>query len=93
MFQTYSKGLYKVIRTINQMEVMIMPLTAISRVEPVTAPTALNTYSPDENSPFFHNFTGNPKQNQPNHNKTKNQIVIMERSVQVHLGKNFNLYV
>jgi hypothetical protein len=74
------------------MEVMIMPLSAISRVEPANAPTALNTYSPDENSAFFHNFTGKPKQHQSNNNKTKNQIVFMERSVQEHLGKTFNFY-
>jgi hypothetical protein len=73
------------------MEVMIMPLSAIYRVEPVNAPTALNTYSPDENSAFFHNFTGNPKQHQSN-NKTKDQIFFMERSVQHHLGTNFNFY-
>jgi hypothetical protein len=75
------------------MEVMIMPLSDVSRVEPVTAPIALNNYSPDENSAFYYNFTGYPKQHQPNNNITKNQIVFMERSVQEHLGKKFNLYV
>jgi hypothetical protein len=81
------------------MEVMIMPLSAITRVEPVTGPTVINTYTKDdENSPFFHNFTGSPKQGNPQHSqsmnyKTQKQIVFMETSVQDFLGHNLNIYV
>jgi hypothetical protein len=75
-----------------------MPLYAISRVEPVSAPTVINTYNKDEeNSPFFHNFTGKPKQNKTTPNKssynTQNQIVFMETSVQDYLGHNLNVYI
>jgi hypothetical protein len=77
---------------------MIMPLSAITRVEPVTGPTVINTYTKDdENSPFIHNFTGKPKQNQTTPNKfpynTQNQIVFMETSVQDFLGHNLNIYI
>jgi hypothetical protein len=80
------------------MEVMIMPLSAISRVEPVTGPTVINTYTKDdENSPFFHNFTGSPKRGNPKYNrslnyKTQNQIEFMERSVQDYLGRHLSFY-
>jgi hypothetical protein len=74
-----------------------MPLFAISRVEPVTAPTVINTYNKDEEaSPFFHNYTGSPKLFQSNPNKapyfTQNQIVYMEKSVQDYLGQNLNIF-
>jgi hypothetical protein len=77
------------------MEVMIMPLSAITRVEPVTGPTVINTYTKDdENSPFFHNVMGSPKQNQfEKHYITQNQIVFMETSVQNFLGHNLNIYI
>jgi hypothetical protein len=81
-----------------KLEVMIMPLFAISRGEPVTAPTVINTYNKDEeNSPFFHNFTGKPKQIHNTSIKfpynTQNQIVFMETSVHDYLGHNLNIYV
>jgi hypothetical protein len=70
-----------------------MPLSAISRVEPVNGPTVINTYNKDEeNSPFFHNFTGYPKQSQSQNYLTQNQIVFMERSVQDYLGYHLNIY-
>lgn len=74
-----------------------MPLSVITRGEPVTAPSLISTYSyNDENSPFFHNYTGRPKRFQSNFNKypnSNNQIVYMEKSVQEFLGHNLNLYV
>lgn len=75
-----------------------MPLSAISRVESVTAPTIINTYNKDEeSSPFFHNYTGSPKLFQSSPNKapypTQNQIVYMEKSVQDYLGHHLNTFV
>jgi hypothetical protein len=79
------------------MEVMIMPLYAIPRVEPVTAPTVINTYTRDEeNSPFFNNYIGRTKAFLSNPNKnpynTLDKIVYMEKSVQENLGHHLNIF-
>lgn len=79
------------------MEVINMPLYAISRVEPITAPTVIHTYNKDEeNSPFFNNYTGRSKPFLSNPNKgpyySKDQIVYLEKSVQEYLGRHLNIF-
>jgi hypothetical protein len=69
-----------------------MPLLNISRVEPVAAPNRMNEYEFRDNFGFSHKQSGQSRQNHSQHNKSHNQIVYMERSVQDFLGKNVNIY-
>jgi hypothetical protein len=69
-----------------------MALSPISSIEPVAAPTKMNTYEYEDNSGFTHNQEQASKQNQSSNYRTQNQIVFMERSVQDYLGQHLNFY-